>query len=699
MTDNNFITYGLVGEVSTGKTTFLNSIIGKYVGEMSIKRATMAPYIFTNSNKDYSKQNIKEYNNKLKENKNGDENKQPEPVIINIPINLANVKNKVNDLKIIDFPGINDGNDVNQKFQKLIFDYSKEINCFIYFTDANRAFNLASEIKVFEELVKKIKQNHDNFIYNDLWVVFNKYDDPDNKEVNEIVNEAIKKMNDIINSEFGDHEPPEISFFNISSHNIIINQSAYNNFDLSSYPKDVLIDILKEYVGKKEAKKYAKKGEIPQEVIENDEISYLGDEEELLKLLKKNLKNNYYKNFILDKIEENLIVIDDIEIFFNYNSFLEDFENILCNNFIVLENFKHYLHILGNDIYDKLFKRFQGIVYKLISYYEYQSNSNNGLSCFFLMYDFITKIQYVFPNFLNEFYDVEEEILKFLLDVDFEFFLVFCFLFIGNNNEYVNISPKNNDFIGFFNKTTVGGGGGKRGSIRYSEEECWIISGKKTGKLLKKIINNKFECFKSGLKNSYFEQKIRDREIRDTITVDIKNNEIDYSSFGKEKDNYKPPIIILKKSDFNPRDRQPIIKFNQPYLCSYIFKNYEFYNFIIKKPGIINIIDKKTFQMTLNNKFCICNYPAFSRIALNFVNEEYSSDPIKNFEPIYADGFYFHDCFICNSELKKSNANNTTLHNELENHLLNDKFYGLEPNNELLHLYPSKALIYYQMKK
>ena len=40
------LTIGIVGEVSVGKTTILNGLIGQYIGETKRKRTTFVPFKF-----------------------------------------------------------------------------------------------------------------------------------------------------------------------------------------------------------------------------------------------------------------------------------------------------------------------------------------------------------------------------------------------------------------------------------------------------------------------------------------------------------------------------------------------------------------------------------------------------------------------------------------------------------------------------
>ena len=95
------INIGLIGQVSVGKTTLINSFLGEYRGNTGLKRTTYKPFQFKNSdeNDEDILQQI-EFINK---------NNQQETKMHEFNVKYPWFKKSVYDnYSIIDFPGIND---------------------------------------------------------------------------------------------------------------------------------------------------------------------------------------------------------------------------------------------------------------------------------------------------------------------------------------------------------------------------------------------------------------------------------------------------------------------------------------------------------------------------------------------------------------------------------------------------------------
>lgn len=166
----------VVGKVSVGKSSFINSFYKNLCGERewqliagsSIKRETFQPhrYIFGDT-----KDTIE-----ITKNKNLD-------VFEFIDINIIP---KCHIASLIDFPGFDDSGD-KRDILNLIFDNMGDITIFVI--DAYRPFIDKSEKEYFNRILKKSENLNKNGIFNEVIVVVNKFDYLDDIELNEMFNE------------------------------------------------------------------------------------------------------------------------------------------------------------------------------------------------------------------------------------------------------------------------------------------------------------------------------------------------------------------------------------------------------------------------------------------------------------------------------------------------------------------------------
>ncbi len=166
MDKRNSIRIGLVGCVSCGKSTLLNSICVNQYEEMKKCRTTMLPSVYQETNNTiYSHEETKEI---LKKNKENNRN------IFNGSVELSNencnlVRNMIPKIKdftslsdnifidIYDIPGLNDAK-TKDIYYKWIEDNFSELDIIIHIVDINSPLNTSDQIDILKMLIKNIDQ-------------------------------------------------------------------------------------------------------------------------------------------------------------------------------------------------------------------------------------------------------------------------------------------------------------------------------------------------------------------------------------------------------------------------------------------------------------------------------------------------------------------------------------------------------------
>ena len=165
MEKRNSIRIGLVGCVSCGKSTLLNSICVNQYEEMKKCRTTMLPSVYKETNKTI-------YNNKAEKQKVLEMNKTNNQNIFNGDVKLSsenckavhNMIPKINDftnlpeniyLDIYDIPGLNDA-ETKDIYYKWIEDNFSELDIIIHIIDINSPLNTSDQIDILKMLIKNI---------------------------------------------------------------------------------------------------------------------------------------------------------------------------------------------------------------------------------------------------------------------------------------------------------------------------------------------------------------------------------------------------------------------------------------------------------------------------------------------------------------------------------------------------------------
>ena len=230
------LSIALIGCVSTGKSTLLNSILISKLSDTKIRRTTMLPQVYLESSKSTNLEDIlhknRELNNQIL---NGNikltaENCNNIYHIIAKLYDIINLPERIY-LNIYDIPGLNDSateeiyyNYINKTFYKF--------DIIFIVVDIEESFNTSSSIKILDNIVEnankfKLKENN-------ICIIANKCDDL--KKVNgslEFIDEEYSEMFEQIETEVSKRFEP---LQNIKYK--IIKMSAEDSFIYRMYKKD-----------------------------------------------------------------------------------------------------------------------------------------------------------------------------------------------------------------------------------------------------------------------------------------------------------------------------------------------------------------------------------------------------------------------------------------------------------------------------
>lgn len=193
VTGNYNINVAILGPVSAGKSTLMNSLFVSQYSDMKIKRTTMTPQIYeeqpySESEKvpedlqEYIKTVNRELNTELvKKTESGEEvtyDDIAKEAVYKVPrvYNLHNLPDNIT-LRVYDIPGLNDGKTTDLYFQYLDNNFHK-FDIIIFVVDINSACNTDGEVRILQKIVQHTKRNREKYgIDNQLIVLANKCDD------------------------------------------------------------------------------------------------------------------------------------------------------------------------------------------------------------------------------------------------------------------------------------------------------------------------------------------------------------------------------------------------------------------------------------------------------------------------------------------------------------------------------------------
>lgn len=201
----NQINIAIIGTVSAGKSTLMNGLFVNTYSDMKLKRTTMTPQIYVETDIIEPKklQKIRSDNTKT----NIDliaKTESKEKITINdiketyheVPKihKLVNLENSVY-LTIYDIPGLNDARTKDVYFEYLDNNFYK-FDIIIFVVDIHSGLNTADEIMILEKILNNIKKNKESYdIINKLIVIANKCDEMQyEKKDCKILDEELEEM-------------------------------------------------------------------------------------------------------------------------------------------------------------------------------------------------------------------------------------------------------------------------------------------------------------------------------------------------------------------------------------------------------------------------------------------------------------------------------------------------------------------------
>lgn len=297
----------LIGEVSSGKSSFLNSFAGGYISNSSIQRETFNPlwYQFSTAGKE---ENITKITAELEERHKQNEiyrekiQELKEEQISSLDYvcddtNSIPVRHNLDDINIIDFPGLNDSDDKTNKFLKAIENRIHQADLLIYITEATSAFVSSSETMMFRNITKMVERCKAAGQFVDIIILVNKFDNVNDDDLNKIYQRISSKI--LVSQD---------KIFRCSSHKLFIRTIILNKLNVL-IPKHGLKEITK--------------------ILQNSNVS-----------ISKNIKDNLQKDSILK--------YDDI-------SFAEDLEDngqdqTAINNCGDWDNVLNYIKLFQQEI-------------------------------------------------------------------------------------------------------------------------------------------------------------------------------------------------------------------------------------------------------------------------------------------------------------------------------------------------------------
>ena len=181
---SNQIRIAIVGPVSAGKSTVLNSLFVEQYSDMKIRRTTMLPQVYTETNEGTNNMDPNQISKNNTEANNQIINKHVELTednCVEIPYNVPRVFDLIDlhsntFLEIYDLPGLDDGETEHIYFNYLKNNF-KKMDIILFVINIEEALNTSGSRRILDEIVNNVKKNP--HLPKHLCVLINKCDDMD----------------------------------------------------------------------------------------------------------------------------------------------------------------------------------------------------------------------------------------------------------------------------------------------------------------------------------------------------------------------------------------------------------------------------------------------------------------------------------------------------------------------------------------
>lgn len=240
------INIAICGQVSSGKSTAINAIVGKYISETSMKRTTRSVYTFVPSVDGTDccttiKEDIERHN-------------QSDTIsTAEFTTRIPFVGEDSFTCSLRDYPGFNDGKEDIEGMEKIFYSHLPELDYVIYIIDATCSLLHKSEKEIITNIFDKIKENNDNNKYTRIAFIFNKLDDEEDTERREMIHGdkiwLLEQMHDR-HIDVSDNWFLSVSFRKMMIYSI----HASNGGKLDGIPEIILRRSLTDIYGKSAAK-------------------------------------------------------------------------------------------------------------------------------------------------------------------------------------------------------------------------------------------------------------------------------------------------------------------------------------------------------------------------------------------------------------------------------------------------------------
>jgi GTPase SAR1 family protein len=179
------INIAILGAVSSGKSTLMNSLFVEQYSDSKIKRTTMLPQVYIETPNSTTRKNIIESNRKINQNLANKTLSQKDIVEVKYAVPKVHDLVKLHPettLTVYDMPGLNDS-----RTKELYFSYIKDnfhkFDIIIFMVDIMSSMNTSDEIDILKLILNGIKINQKYGIKNELLIIVNKCDEMTDKLV------------------------------------------------------------------------------------------------------------------------------------------------------------------------------------------------------------------------------------------------------------------------------------------------------------------------------------------------------------------------------------------------------------------------------------------------------------------------------------------------------------------------------------